>query len=569
VTSKLRPCGGAKHCYNGCTAWLRHVLRHVRLPEGRAGDRLAELMRCVLLCSLAILSSSAIGHAATCASLASLTMSDTTITRAETMAAGSFKPPYGPTLSALPAFCRVTGVLHPTPDSHILFEVWLPEKQAAKGKEGWNQRLLDVGNGGFAGSIYYEEMAGNLRKGYATAGTDAGHQADAEDASWAYRHPEKIKDFGYRALHLTTERAKAIVAVFYETAPKKVYFDACSDGGREALMEAQRYPEDYDGILAGAPANDWTHLLTSALDVGHALVADPSAYISSLKLPAITAAVLAACDAQDGLKDGIVNDPRACHFDPESLLCKSGDELTCLTEPQVGALRKLYTGGKDSEGRPIFPGLMPGDESSWKAWVIGNAPSESNYVQNFFRYMVYDDPTWSGLTANVDASLRVANEKMAEPLNATDPDLSRFTARGGKLILYHGWNDPAISPLNTIAYYDSVVAKLGPAQAESSVRLYMVPGMAHCAGGPGPSAFGQLGIPTAKGAGALSLLEDWVETGKAPTELVATKYSADKKVQMTRPLCPYPQLAKYAGRGDPEDSASFSCVAPAIVDSSR
>jgi len=526
-------------------------------------------MRRALFCSLAILTSAAIGHAATCASLALMTLSDTTITRAEEMVAGSFKPPYGPTLSALPAFCRVTGVLHPTSDSHILFEVWLPEKHAAKGKTSWNQRLLDVGNGGFAGSIYYEEMAGNLRKGYATAGTDTGHQADAEDASWAYQHPEKIRDFGYRGLHLTTERAKAIVAAFYETVPKKVYFDACSDGGREALMEAQRYPEDYDGILAGAPANDWTHLLASALDVGHALVADPAAYISSLKLPAITAAVLAACDAQDGLKDGILNDPRACHFDPESLLCKSGDELTCLTAPQVGALRKLYTGGKDSEGRSIFPGLMPGDESSWKAWSIGNAPSESNYVQNFFRYMVYDDATWSGLSANVDASLRAATEKMAEPLNATDPDLSRFTARGGKLILYHGWNDPAISPLNTIAYYDSVVAKLGPAQAESSVRLYMVPGMAHCAGGPGPSAFGQLGIPTAKGAGALSLLEDWVETGKAPTALVATKYSTDKKVQLTRPLCPYPQVAKYAGQGNPEDSASFSCAAPGNINASR
>jgi hypothetical protein len=531
-------------------------------PLVHASDRLAEIMRRILFCFSAILLSSAIGHAATCASLASLTMPDTTITRAEAMAAGSLKPPYGPTLSDLPAFCRVTGVLHPTSDSHILFEVWLPEKQAAKGQQSWNQRLLDVGNGGFAGTIYYEGMAGNLRKGYATAGTDTGHQADAEDASWAYRHPEKIKDFGYRALHLTTERAKAIVAAFYETGPKKVYFDACSDGGREALMEAQRYPEDYDGILAGAPANDWTHLITSGLDVGHSLVADPAAYISSLKLPAITAAVLAACDAQDGLKDGILNDPRTCHFDPDTLLCKSGDELTCLTAPQVGALRKLYAGGNDSEGRLISPGLMPGDESSWKAWAIGNAPSESNYVQNFFRYMVYDDPTWSGLTANVDASLRAANEKMTEPLNATDPDLSKFTARGGKLIMYHGWNDPAISPLNTIAYYDSVVAKLGPAQAESSVKLYMVPGMAHCAGGPGPSAFGQLGILTVKGAGALNLLEDWVENGKAPAELVATKYSADKKVQMTRPLCPYPQLAKYAGHGNPDDSASFSCVIP-------
>ena len=484
-------------------------------------------MRSTLCCSLALLASPAIAYAATCASLSSLTLPQTTITRAEEVPAGSFQPPYGDRLASLPAFCRVTGVLAPTSDSHILFEVWLPEPQAADGKSAWNQRLLDVGNGGFAGSIYYEQMGGSLRKGYAAAGTDTGHQAEAEDASWAYHHPEKIKDFGYRGLHLTTERAKAIVTAYYGAPAKKSYFDSCSDGGREALMEAQRYPEDYDGILAGAPANDWTNMVAAGVDVGHSLLADPHAYISSLKLPAITAAVLAQCDAQDGLKDGILNDPRACHFDPDQMLCKSGDELTCLTAPQVTALRKIYTGGKDSKGKLIFPGLMPGDEAGWKAWSIGSGPSESRYVLNFFRYMVYDDPAWSGLTANVDAAQRAANEKMAEALNATDPDLGRFTARGGKLILYHGWNDPAISPLNTIAYYESVGAKLGTAQVEGSVRLYMVPGMSHCAGGPGPSAFGQLGIPTAKGEGALSLLQDWVETGKAPAEIIATRYSAE------------------------------------------
>ncbi len=517
-------------------------------------------MRPALFCLLAVLASSGMAHAATCASLASLSLPDTTITRAEAVTAGSLTPPYGDALASLPAFCRVTGVLHPTPDSHILFEVWLPEKQAAGATNGWNHKLLDVGNGGFAGSIYYGQMAGNLRKGYATAGTDTGHQADAEDASWAYHHPEKIKDFGYRGLHLTTLRAKSIVAAYYGTPATKAYFDSCSDGGREALMEAQRYPDDYDGILAGAPANDWTHLVSSGLDVSKLLVADPAGYISSLKLPAITAAVLAACDAKDGVKDGILNDPRTCTFDPASMLCKAGDELSCLTAPQVASLRKIYAGGKDSKGSTIFPGLMPGDEASWKAWSIKTGPGESSYLQNFFRYMVYDDPVWSSLTANVDDSVRAADEKMAEPLNATDPDLGRFTARGGKLILYHGWNDPAISPLNTIAYYERVVAKLGAARAENSVKLYLVPGMAHCAGGPGPSAFGQLGIPTAKGDGALILLENWVEKGTAPAEIIAARYSAAQKVDMTRPLCPYPQTAAYAGHGDTNDSASFACV---------
>jgi feruloyl esterase len=431
-------------------------------------------------------------------------------------------------------------------------------------EKGWNGKLLGTGNGGFAGSIYYEQMGGYLARGYATAGTDTGHQAEAEDASWAYHHPEKITDFGYRGLHLTTLRAKSLLQDFYGNAPRKSYFDSCSDGGREALMEAQRFPDDYDGILAGAPANDWTHLVSAGLDVGKTLDGNPAAYISSMKLPAITRAVLAACDAEDGLKDGILNDPRQCHFNPETLLCKGADAIDCLTAPQITALKKLYSGGQTSDGKTISPGLMPGDESAWKAWAIGSAPGMSNYTQNYFRYMILDDPQWNGFTADVDASLKEADEKTARILNATDPDLSRFAAHGGKLILYHGWNDPAISPLNTISYYGSVGAKLGEQKEASFVRLYMAPGMEHCAGGPGPSAFGQLGIPSAKGEkyGAFTALEDWVEAGKVPGEIIATRYSAPGKVQMTRPLCPYPQVAKYNGTGDADDAASFACVAP-------
>jgi feruloyl esterase len=408
-------------------------------------------------------------------------------------------------------------------------------------------------------------LAGNLRRGYATAGTDTGHQAEAEDASWAYQHPEKIADFGYRALHLTTDRAKTITKAYYGSSPSKSYFDSCSDGGREALMEAQRFPEDYDGILAGAPANNWTHMLSAGIDVQHAVLADPAGYISSMKLPAITAAVLAACDSADGLKDGILNDPRQCHFDPAAIQCKSEDALNCLTAPQVAALRKIYSGGQDSHGTLIFPGLMPGDEAgTWKSWVTGSAPGGSNYIQNYFRYMVYDDPTWNGLTASVDQAIAAADTRTAQQINSTDPDLGRFKARGGKLILYHGWNDPAISPLNTIAYYKSVQSAAGEEQASTFVSLYMVPGMGHCVGGPGPSAFGQFGIPSAKGEtyGIFTALEQWVETGKRPASIIATKYTADKKVEMTRPLCPYPQVAKYNGTGDQDDAASFSCTLP-------
>jgi feruloyl esterase len=499
-------------------------------------------------------------HAADCAALAALALPQATIVTAESVTAGAFMPPYGEPLEKLPAFCRVAGVLRPTPDSEIRFEVWLPEKD-------WNHKFLGTGNGGFAGSIYYPQMGGNLRRGYATAGTDTGHEADAQDASWAYHHPEKIIDFGYRGLHLATQRAKSVIEKYYGAAPAKSYFDACSDGGREALMEAQRFPEDYDGILAGAPANYWTHLVASGIDAGRMVGNNPAAYISSFKLPAITSAVLAACDEKDGLKDGILNDPRTCHFDPATLLCKGEDTLSCLTAPQVAWLQTIYSGSHTGDGKLIFPGLMPGDEAgAWKAWIVGEAPGGSNYVQNYFRYMILDDPTWNALTADVDASVKAADAKTAQQLNSTDPDLSRFAARGGKLILYHGWNDPAISPLNTISYYQAVGETMGADREASFVSLYMVPGMEHCAGGPGPSAFGQLGIPSAKGPafGAFTALEEWVENGNAPVaDIIATKYGPDHKAVMTRPICRYPQVAKYVGRGDVNDAGSFACVEPA------
>ena len=508
---------------------------------------------------VSIASFSTPAHAADCHALVAFALPDTTIVTAEPVREGRLTPPYGAPLSALPPFCRVTGILHPTTDSVIRFEVWMPEK-------GWNHRFIGAGNGGFAGSIYYGQLAENLQRGFATAGTDTGHQAEAEDASWAYQHPEKIVDFGYRALHLTTVQAKVIIARFYGNAPTKSYFDSCSDGGREALMEAQRFPDDYDGILAGAPANNWTKMLSASLDATKLFVGNPAGYISSMKLPAITAAALAQCDAQDGLKDGVLNDPLSCHFDPSVLLCKGGDELTCLTAPQVVSLRKIYTGGTDNEGNLIFPGLMPGEEAHmWRSWLVNGGPAPSLYTQNYFRYMVLDDPHWNALTADTDEALHEADAKTAQALNATDPDLSRFAAHGGKLIVYHGWNDPAISPLNSIHYYQQVQAKMGDAKTAEFLRLYMVAGMGHCSGGPGATSFGQGGLRTAKGPefGIFDALETWEEQGTAPATIIATKYGAGNKVEMTRPICPYPQLPKYNGIGDPNDAASFSCTTPA------
>ncbi len=495
-----------------------------------------------------------------CSSLKSLQLPDTSITAASVVPTGEATQVPAAVKARLPAFCRVTGVLQPTPDSVIRFEVWMP-------KENWNDRILNVGNGGFAGSIGYGQMANNILRGYASSGSDAGHQAEAEDASWAYHHLEKITDFGYRAVHLTALRSKDIVKAFYSHPQTKAYFDSCSDGGREALMEAQRFPEDYDGILAGAPANNWAHMLTGGLAGVQAMTRDPAAYISSMKLPAINKASLAACDAKDGLEDGIVSDPAHCHFDPGALLCKGAEDISCLTAPQVASLRAIYLGGKNAKGAIIFPGLVAGAENPvWHDWLLGNAPGGSNYVTGFFRYMVYRDPLWQPLTSNLDESLQLAIDRTSKDIDSTDPDLGRFAAHGGKLILYHGWNDPAISPWNTINYYTSVQKTMGEKRADTFVRLYMAPGMEHCASGPGPNVFGQLGLPAAggDGTGAMDKLRSWVEHGQVPGAILATNLATNlaTKLATIRPLCPYPQQAKYDGKGNPKAPESFVCVAP-------
>ena len=511
-------------------------------------------------------------HAASCNSLLHLSMPATTITGATMETSGTLLMPDDTTpLTNLPHFCRVQGVMHPTADSDIQFEVWLPATK------NWNGNFLGAGNGGFAGFIGmgghggYEELVANLARGYATAASDSGHSGLPTDASWAWHHPEKIADFGWRALHLTTLRAKQIIQAYYGKPAKLAYFDSCSDGGREALMEAQRFPADYNGILAGAPAAYWTHMLAGGLAITQAMMLNPAAFIPELKLPAIEQASLAACDARDGVKDGILSDPQSCHFNPYVLLCKGHDSNSCLTAPQVATLKALYKGGVDSKGKLITPGFLPGDEMGWGAWDIGMDPGDSygaQYLNNYFRYMVTQNPRWNPLTANVDAMLRQAQQATGNDLDATHPDLSQFAALGGKLILYHGWNDPAISPRNTIHYYRSVEHTLGAAKTASFVRLYMVPGMEHCGGGPGANDFGQMGMPTLPGAkyNAFNALVDWVQKGQAPGELIATKFAkgADGKQKpvMTRPLCPYPKVVKYNGSGDPNQAASFSCVAP-------
>ena len=505
-----------------------------------------------------------------CESLARLTLANAKVASAETVAAGAFTPPanMAPWLAGepsmykkLPAFCRVSAVARPSADSEIKIEVWLPAS-------GWNGRLRGNGNGGFAGEIDYLSLAAAIGHGYASAGTDTGHSASGIDARWALGHPEKVIDFGYRAIHEMTQTAKAAAKAFYGKEPQRSYFASCSNGGRQALMEAQRFPEDYDGILAGAPANFWTHLLTSALWDAQATTKDDASYIPSSKLPAIARAVNAACDAQDGVADGILNDPRQCRFDPASMQCQNGDAATCLTKPQATALKKLYEGARDADGRRIFPGFLPGaeeGEGGWSTWITGSAPGNGLlfvFDNGFFANMVYEKPDWDYKTADLAAALKEAERKTARALDATDPDLKAFKQRGGKLILWHGWNDPGITPLSTIEYYESVVAAMGPKEADSFVRLYMAPGVQHCAGGPGPNSFGQSGdTRPADPRHSLQLaLERWVEEGAAPSAIVATRYGA-AEVKATRPLCPYPATAAYKGAGDTSDAASFTCLA--------
>jgi Tannase and feruloyl esterase len=506
-------------------------------------------------------------EAATCESLADLKLPNTTITLAQTVAAGAFAPPsqannmpIAASYKDLSAFCRVTGTIKPTSDSEIKFEVWMP-------REGWNGKFHGIGNGGFAGSITYQGLAGALARGYATASTDTGHNGG--DASWALGHPEKIVDYGHRAIHEMTEKAKLVIQAFYGDGPKRSYFASCSNGGRQALMEAQRYPNDYDGIIAGAPANAFTRILTGFAWNMKMTAGDPESYIPAKKLKAIEAAALAACDGRDGVTDGVLDDPTKCGFDPAVLLCKGAETDDCLTEKQVAALKKIYAGPRNARGQLIIPGFTPGGETGpggWTPWITGATPTAALqffFSTQAFKNMVYNDPKWDFKTFDLERDGKLAEEKLAPVLNATDPNLNAFRARGGKLILYHGWNDAALPPVNTINYFQSVVAKLGARQANSFLRLFMAPGVQHCASGPGPDNFGQMVTATQSDPQHdLTLaLERWVEQGVAPDQVIATKRAgANAPASRTRPLCAYPLVARYKGSGSTDDAANFSCA---------
>jgi feruloyl esterase len=495
-------------------------------------------------------------QAATCESLQGLSLPNTTITLAQSVAAGAFSSPdtgrQGAPPSAdfkhLPAFCRVAATLRPSTDSDIKIEVWLP-------LANWNGKFQGVGNGGLAGFIIYTAgrggiergMAEALARGYATASTDTGHTGGT--AAPFLGHPEKLADFAYRAVHEMTVTAKGIVRAFYDTAPKLSYWNSCSTGGRQGLIEAQRFPDDYDGIIAGAPAISQTRLVTWSTYVGHAALKEPRYMIPPSKYPMIHRAVVNACDAVDGLKDGLIDDPRSCRFDFKTIECKAGDSASCLTTAQVETAQILTNPVLHPTTREtIYPGLAMGTELGWALRIGG--PTPQFFGPEYFKYVFYKDPNWDWRTFDLEAAVAMTDRADYRMLNATDPDLRRFQQRGGKLLLYHGWSDANFSAQFTIDYYERMQGAVGPEQIGEWARLFLAPGMGHCGGGDGPNAFDPV-----------AALEQWVEHGHAPGTIIAT-HSTDGKIDRTRPLCPYPQVAKYRGTGSIDETGSFTCQLP-------
>jgi feruloyl esterase len=500
-----------------------------------------------LLWSVAACGIAPVFGASTCGSLTALKLKNTTITMAETVAAGAFTSPLPApkgkqpqSFRSLPAFCRVAATLAPVADSEIKIEVWLPEGAP---ENRWNGNLQSVGNGAWAGTISYPAMATALTAGYATASTDTGHTG-GDPSTFVPGRPEKVIDFSYRAVHEMTVAAKAIIAARYGNGPKYSYWNGCSTGGRQALTEAQRYAADYDGIIAGAAAIYTTHLQGAQVWSAEVVHKDEASYIPPAKFQVLHAAVLEACDELDGVKDGVLENPMKCRFDPQKLLCKGADGPSCLTAPQAEAARQIYAGPKNSQGKSLFPGLEPGSETGW-ATLSGTKPMA--LADETYKFLVFKDAGWNYLNFNAERDIATGDKAAGSLMNSIDPNLKPLFSRGGKVLMYHGWADPGIAPQNSVNYYESVVEKLGKAAVSNSIRLFMVPGMGHCAGGDGTSTFNMM-----------DAMSTWVEQGKAPDRIEASRVRAGK-TDRTRPLCPYPQVAVYNGSGSTDESANFSC----------
>ncbi len=496
-----------------------------------------------------------------CESLASLKIPNVTITLAASIhTPPDFEVPSTPGRFGTPAglkvavpFCRVVAFAAPSSDSHISFEVWLPIAA------NWNGNYVGIGNPGFIGSISYGGLTREIARGSATAASDTGHNdvgatSEAPD-TWAIGHPEKMADWGHRAIHETTVAAKQLVQAFYGKPAKLSFWNSCHEGGNQALTEAQRYPEDFDGIAAGDPAYRITHLQAASEYITWVSLKNgvkAPGYIPPSKYPVIHRAALDACDALDGVRDGFIENPTRCHFDPKTIQCPGeADYASCLTAAQVQTAKLIYAGPKFADGTPIYPGFDPGSELGWGLMAAG--PEPLSISTGFFKMMVFGNPDWDFRTFDADRDTRLAESKVGALVDSFDPNLKAYKARGGKLLLYESWDEAIIPPRSAIDYYNSVLAAMGgPSQTRDFFRLFMVPGMGMCPG------FGMNNNGTFD---AMEVVQKWRETGVAPDKIINSHRVAGH-VDRTHPACPYPQVAIYKGTGDATDAANFTCGLP-------
>ena len=532
------------------------------------------MMLPTLLVSGAVLGPAAAGTPTSCTSLSTFSHPNTTINSANSQPGGPYVAPdaWHLVFTNLPPYCEVQATIQPTADSSIKVRVWMPTTN-------YNGRYLGTGNGGYAGGFFFSELADGINRGFATANTDMGATlAAGVNADAMVGHPEKWKDFGWRATHLMTTFAQALINAFYGNPAAKSYFAGCSTGGQQALMEAQRFPNDYDGILAGAPAFNRTHLHTILIAQYRATHKTPASYIPATKFDVVNNAVLAQCRKQDGgaPNDPFLTDPRDCKFDPASLQCPGGDGPNCLNPDQVAAMKVYYAGSTNlSNGALIAPGNARGSETS-NPGALGFAFNESSTEPTFdslFKWVF--GLTWQWQTFDFNKDMAKVDQVLAADLNANSTDLRPFVVKGSKLILYHGFADPLIPAQTSINYYDALMQTMtggrsmqSLAQTQQFARLFMAPGMWHCKDGPGPNAFGgpiQQQAPSYDPKyDLLSALTQWVERGIAPQSVIATKYvgdAAQSTIAMQRPLCPYPQFPRYSGTGSSTTAQNFKCVA--------
>ena len=495
------------------------------------------------------------------ASMQSVQLSNAQINAATSVPAGNYMVPgTNTTLTNLPAFCRVDASATPSTDSLINFQVWVPVGAA------WNGKLVTTGNGGYSPSLNFGDMAYAMRQGYAVIGGDTGHQsADPNDLSWGMGHPEKIIDWGTRSINAITARGKTIVTQLQGRGASRSYYYGCSTGGHQGYAEMQRYPQDFDGMINGAPGNNRVRLNIEFLyrfQVNRPPNNDTQLILSPAKSAVITNAAIAACDALDGVTDGVMEDPRVCtsaRFNVDSLLCTGPETPTCLTAAQLDVARKIYAGPKNPRtGEQLYLGYPVGSESGWAAQWGTTEPARAG----FWRFWVFDDPTWNWWTFDYDSHVALTDTKVGGLVDQINPNVNAFKARGGKNIVYHGWSDPVVNPLDTIAYYEQVRAQQGSqAEIDNFFRLFLVPGMGHCAGGIGTGNFGNQGgqSPVVDAdRDVLMALDRWVETSVAPDRIVASRVVMGNVVR-TRPLCPYPRKAVYSGSGSTDDAANFTC----------